>query len=189
MDEVKTAEKTIPRLRRKYQDEVAPKLKEKYELKNVMQIPKIEKIVVNMGVGEARENKNMLAAALKDLSIITGQKPKVCKAKNSVAGFKLREGMAIGCKVTLRGTRMWEFLDRLISVAIPRIRDFRGLSRKSFDGRGNYSMGLGEQIVFPEIDIDSQQFVQGMDIAIVSTASNDAMASDMLELLGMPFKK
>lgn len=179
----------IPRMKLKYQDEVAPKLKEKYNLSNVMQIPKIEKVVVNMGVGGAKENKSMLEAAVKDLTTITGQRPMVAKAKMSVAGFKLREGMPIGCKVTLRGGRMWEFLDRLISVAIPRIRDFRGLSRKSFDGRGNYSLGLAEQIVFPEIDIDSQQFVQGMDISIVTTAPNDAMASDLLEWLGTPFKK
>ena len=189
MEDSKTAEKTMPRLMKKYREDVASKLKEKHNLTNVMEIPKIEKIVVNMGVGEARENKNVLSAAIKDLATITGQKPKVNKAKHSVAGFKLREGMPIGCMVTLRGARMWEFLDRLISVAIPRIRDFRGLSRKSFDGRGNYSMGLGEQIVFPEIDIDSQQFVQGMDIAIVSNAPNDDMAADMLEMLGMPFKK
>ena len=189
MENENKAEAVAPRLKAKYDEDVASKLKEKYGLKNVMQIPRLEKIVVNMGVGGAKENKGMLDAALKDMSIITGQKPLVTKAKNSVAGFKLREGMAIGCKVTLRGNRMWEFLDRLISIAIPRIRDFRGLSRKSFDGRGNYSMGLGEQIVFPEIDLDSVQFVQGMDIAMVTTARDDAMASDLLEWLGMPFRK
>jgi large subunit ribosomal protein L5 len=188
-EEVKAEESYVPRMREKYMEDVAPKLREKFGLKNVMQIPKIEKIVVNMGVGGARENKAMLESALRDMSIITGQKPLVNKAKHSVAGFKLREGMPIGCKVTLRGSRMWEFLDRLISIAIPRIRDFRGLSRKSFDGRGNYSLGLGEQIVFPEIDLDKLQFVQGMDIAIVTTAPNDEMASQLLEWLGMPFRK
>ncbi|MBU0756306.1 MAG: 50S ribosomal protein L5 [Planctomycetes bacterium] len=188
--EAQESKKTpAPRLKDKYRDEVFPKIKEKYSLENVMEVPKIQKVVVNMGVGGAKENKSMLEAAVRDLGIITGQKPMIAKARASVAGFKLREGMPIGCKVTLRGTRMWEFLDRLISVAIPRIRDFRGLSRKSFDGRGNYSMGIGEQIVFPEIDLDSVQFVQGMDIAIVTTAPNDAMATDLLELLGMPFKK
>jgi large subunit ribosomal protein L5 len=189
MEEAKAAENGIPRMKRKYLEEVSSRIREKYNLANVMQIPKIEKIVVNMGVGGAKENKGMMDAALKDLGTITGQKPMVTRARNSVAGFKLREGMAIGCKVTLRGNRMWEFLDRLISIAIPRIRDFRGLSRKSFDGRGNYSMGLGEQIVFPEIDLDSVQFVQGMDIAVVTTAANDALASDLLEWLGMPFRR
>jgi large subunit ribosomal protein L5 len=189
MEDQKGEERYVPRLSRKYAEDVAPRLKEKFGLKNIMQIPKIDKIVVNMGVGGARENKAMLDSALKDLSIITGQKPLVTKAKHSVAGFKLREGMPIGLKVTLRGGRMWEFLDRLVSIAIPRIRDFRGLSRKSFDGRGNYSLGLGEQIVFPEIDLDKLQFVQGMDIAIVTTAQSDEMASDLLEWLGMPFKK
>ncbi|MHC4942482.1 MAG: 50S ribosomal protein L5 [Planctomycetota bacterium] len=178
-----------PRMKTKYDDEVFSKIKEKYALKNVMEIPKLEKIVVNMGVGGARENKNMMEAATKDLQTITGQKPLITQAKHSVAGFKLREGMPIGCKVTLRSNRMWEFLDRLISIAIPRIRDFRGLSRKSFDGMGNYSMGIGEQIVFPEVDLDSVQFVQGMDITIVTTAKDDAMAMDLLEWLGMPFKK
>lgn len=181
--------KTEPRMKTKYREEVFSKIKEKYELANVMQIPKIDKIVVNMGVGGARESKGMLDAASKDLGIITGQKPKITRARNSIAGFKLREDMPIGCMVTLRGNRMWEFLDRLISIAIPRIRDFRGLSRKSFDGRGNYSMGLNEQIVFPEIDLDSVQFVQGMNIAVVTTAPTDEMAADMLEWLGMPFRK
>ena len=189
MDEAATKEKTIPRLKTKYEQEVAQKLKDAFGLGNVMQIPRLEKIVVNMGVGGARENKNMLEAAMKDLSVITGQKPLATKAKNSVAGFRLREGMPIGCKVTLRGERMWEFLDRLIAIAIPRIRDFRGLSKKSFDGRGCYSMGLNEQIVFPEIDLDSVQFVQGMNITVVTTADNDAQALALLEGLGMPFSK
>jgi len=189
MDNEKVAEDYVPRFKTRYKDEISPKLKEKYNIVNVMQIPKIEKVVVNMGIGRAHENKNMLTSAVKDLSIITGQKPLVTKARNSIAGFHLREGMPVGCKVTLRGNRMWEFLDRLISIAIPRIRDFRGLSRKSFDGRGGYSMGLNEQIVFPEIDLDSVQFVQGMNIAIVTTANNDAMATDLLEWLGIPFRK
>jgi large subunit ribosomal protein L5 len=182
-------EKTVPRLRTKYLDEVAPKLREDFSLKNVHEIPKVSKVVVNMGVGEARENKNMLDGAVRDLGTITGQKPAVTRAKKPIAGFRLREGMPIGCKVTLRGERMWEFLDRLISIAIPRIRDFRGLSKKSFDGRGNYSMGLNEQIVFPEVDLDSVQFVQGMDITIVTTAPDDEKALAMLEKLGMPFRK
>ena len=189
MDAETSTKETTPRLKTKYRDEIVSKLKDKYGLKNIMQVPKIEKVVVNMGVGGARETKAMLDGAMRDLGIITGQKPKVTKARKSVAGFKLREGMPIGCMVTLRGNRMWEFLDRLIAIAIPRIRDFRGLSRKSFDGRGNYSMGIGEQIVFPEIDLDSVQFVQGMDIAIITTAPDDGMASDLLEWLGMPFKK
>lgn len=188
MADTSVAEGYMPRLKAKYTEEISAKLKEKYNITNVMQIPRIEKVVVNMGVGMARENKNMLNAAIKDLSIITGQKPIVTKARNSIAGFHLREGMPIGCKVTLRGQRMWEFLDRLISIAIPRIRDFRGLTRKSFDGRGNYSMGLNEQIVFPEIDLDSVQFVQGMNIAVVTSAKDDAMAADLLQWLGVPFK-
>ena len=189
MEGVNTSETYQPRLKVKYDEEVAPKIKEKYSLANVMLIPKVDKIVINMGVGGARENKAMLEGAMRDLTIIAGQKPAVTRARKSIANFKLRDGMPIGCKVTLRGQRMWEFLDRLISIAIPRIRDFRGLSRKSFDGRGNYSMGLTEQIVFPEIDLDSMQFVQGMDVAIVTTAGNDAMAADLLEWLGVPFKK
>jgi len=184
-----TREKIVPRLRKKYFDEVAPKMRETFSLKNIHQIPRISKVVVNMGVGGARENKNMLDGAARDLGIITGQKPAITRAKKPIAGFRLREGMPIGCKVTLRGERMWEFLDRLISIAIPRIRDFRGLSKKSFDGRGNYSMGLSEQIVFPEVDLDNVQFVQGMDITIATTSDDDEKALAMLENLGMPFKK
>ena len=182
-------EKADPRFRKKYLEDVAPKLRESFQLNNAHQIPRITKIVVNMGVGGARENKAMLDGAMRDLAVITGQKPAVAKAKKPIAGFRLREGMPIGCKVTLRGERMWEFLDRLISIAIPRIRDFRGLSKKSFDGRGNYSMGLSEQIVFPEVDLDSVQFVQGMDITIVTTANVDEKALALLEGLGMPFRK
>jgi len=179
----------VPRLKKKYEEEVAPKLREKYGLKNVMELPRIEKIVVNMGIGGASENKAMLEGAVRDLGIITGQKPLITKPRRSVAGFKIRDGMVVGCKVTMRDSRMWEFLDRLISVAVPRIRDFRGLSRKSFDGRGNCSIGLAEQIVFPEIDLDSVQFNQGMDIAIVTTSPDDAMAADLLEWMGTPFGK
>ena len=189
MEATKSTEQCQPRLKARYRDEVCARIKEKYGLSNVMQIPKVEKIVVNMGVGNAKENKSLLETAVRDLGIITGQKPLITKARHSVAGFKLREEMPIGCKVTLRGGRMWEFLDRLISIAIPRIRDFRGLSRKSFDGRGNYSLGLGEQIAFPEIDLDSVQSVQGMDVTIVTTARDDAMAADLLEWLGLPFRK
>ena len=189
MEAGNAVEEYVPRFKTKYADEIAPKLAEKYGIKNVMQIPRIEKVVVSMGVGLARENKNLLQSAVKDLATITGQKPLITRARNSVAGFHLREGMAIGCMVTLRGHRMWEFMDRLISVAVPRIRDFRGLSRKSFDGRGNYSMGLNEQTVFPEIDIDKVQNVQGMNIAIVTSSPDDAMAADLLEWLGMPFRK
>ncbi len=189
METATTQEKKTTRLLDKYRKEVAPKLKTEFDLQNPHQIPRIEKIVVNMGVGGARENKAMLTAAMKDLGSITGQKPAVTKARNSIAGFRLREGMPIGCKVTLRGERMWEFLDRLISIAVPRIRDFRGLPRKAFDGRGNYSMGLNEQTVFPEIDLDSVQFVQGMNITVVTSSDDDAKAVALLEGLGMPFKK
>jgi large subunit ribosomal protein L5 len=189
MEKTKAKEKVIPRLKRRYGEEILPKLREKFALTNPHLVPKLDKIVVNMGVGGARESKTMLASAIKDLTTITGQKPKVTKARNSIAGFHLREGMPIGCMVTLRGFRMWEFLDRVISVVIPRIRDFRGLSNKSFDGRGNYSMGFGEQIAFPEIDLDSVQSVQGMDITIVTTADTDVKALELLTALGMPFKK
>lgn len=183
------AEKKMSRLHKKYREEVSPKLRETFSLENLHLIPRISKVVINMGVGGARENKSMMEAAVKDLGTISGQKPKITRARLSVAGFRLREGMPIGCMVTLRGDRMWSFLDRLISIAIPRIRDFRGLSKKSFDGRGNYSMGLGEQIVFPEIDLDSVQFVQGMDITIVTDSDDDEKALALLEMLGMPFRK
>ncbi len=187
--EKKATEKKTPRLRKKYRDEVVGKLREAFSLKNPHQIPRVEKVVINMGVGKARENKTALDAAMKDLATITGQKPAMTKAKHSIAGFRLREGMPIGCKATLRGNQMWGFLDRLISIAIPRIRDFRGIHNKSFDGRGNFTMGLGEQIVFPEIDLDSVQFIQGMDITIVTSADNDEKALFLLRELGMPFKK
>jgi len=177
-----------PRLFEKYRDTVRPKLKEQFGVKNDVEAPRLSKIVVNMGVGTARENKTVLDAAMADMAIITGQKPKMTRARVSVSGFKLREGMPIGCMVTLRGRRMYEFLDRLISVAIPRIKDFRGLSRKSFDGRGNYSMGLAEQTVFPEVDVDRLQSIQGMDITMCSTAGEDAKAEALLAEMGMPFR-
>lgn len=189
MENATVKEKSLPRLKKKYLEEVASALKERFGIENPHRIPRLEKIVVNMGVGGARESKTMLGAAMKDLATITGQKPAATKARHSIAGFRLREGMPIGCKVTLRGERMWEFLDRVISIAIPRIRDFRGLSNKSFDGRGNYSVGFGEQIVFPEVDLDSVQFVQGMDVTIVTTAEDDERALALLTALGMPFKK
>jgi large subunit ribosomal protein L5 len=182
-------EKYIPRLRKKYQEEIVPALMKKFGYKNVMQVPKIEKIVVNMGVGEAVQNIKALENAMNDLALITGQKPSVRRAKRSEAGFKLRKGMPIGAKVTLRRDRMWEFLDRLISIALPRVRDFKGLSPRSFDGRGNYNFGLEEQTVFPEIDYDKVDKIRGMNITIVTTAETDEEAKALLELLGFPFRK
>jgi len=182
-------EKYIPRLRKKYQEEVIPALMKKFGYKNIMEVPKIEKIVVNMGVGEAVQNIKALENAMNDLALITGQKPSVRRAKRSEAGFKLRKGMPIGAKVTLRRDRMWEFLDRLISIALPRVRDFKGLSPKSFDGRGNYNFGLEEQTVFPEIDYDKVDKIRGMNITIVTTAETDEEAKALLELLGFPFRK
>jgi large subunit ribosomal protein L5 len=177
-----------PRLIDHYKKNVIPALKDRFKITNPMAVPRLEKVVVNMGVGQAKDNKGALDAALADLTTITGQKPIITKAKKSISGFKLREGMPIGLKVTLRGRRMWEFLDRLMSIVIPRIKDFRGLPRKAFDGRGNYSMGLAEQIVFPEIHADKVQVVQGMQITIVTTARNDEKAELLLENLGMPFR-
>lgn len=178
-----------PRLAEKYTAEIRGALKERFGISNDLAVPRLTKIVINMGVGRAKESKGVLEAAVEDLKTISGQQPKVTKSKLSVAGFKLREGMAIGCKVTLRGRRMYEFLDRLISVVIPRIKDFRGLSRKAFDGGGNYSMGLGEQSVFPEIEADKISSMQGMDITIVTTSDEDAKAEALLEAFGMPFKR
>ena len=175
-------------LKQKYFEEVRAALKERFAYKNVMQIPKIGKIVVNMGIGEGKDNLKILEAAASDLGLITGQKPVITKAKNSIASFKLREGMSIGCKVTLRGDVMYDFITKLINVALPRVRDFRGISPKSFDGRGNYSLGLKEQIIFPEIDYDKVEKVQGMDITIVTTAKTDEEARELLRLLGMPFR-
>ena len=183
------ADKYVPRLKTKYNDEVKGQLQEKFGYKNVMMIPKFEKIVVNMGVGEAATDSKAIDGAVRDLRTITGQQPMITRARKSIATFRLREGMPIGCKVTLRGDRMWEFFDRLTSVAIPRIRDFRGISAKSFDGRGNFSMGVTEQLIFPEIDFDSIDHQRGMDITIVTTAKTDEEAKALLDAFGFPFKK
>lgn len=179
--------KSLPRLKEKYLNELAPKLASKYG--NPMRVPKVTKVVINMGVGAATQNAKLLEAATNELAIISGQKPVITKAKKSISNFKLREGMPIGCRVTLRGNRCYYFLDRLFTVVIPRIRDFRGLSPRAFDGRGNYSMGLQEQLVFPEISYDSVQKVQGMNITIVTTSKNDKEAKELLEMMGMPFRK
>lgn len=178
----------MARLLEKYQKQVVPQLIKKFEYKNKLSLPKLQKIVVNMGVGRAVDNKKLIEEATKHLAIVTGQKPLVTVAKKAIAGFKLRKGQAIGCKVTLRGKRMFEFLDRLISIVLPRIRDFRGISQKAFDGRGNYTLGLTEQIVFPEISIDSVEFVQGMDITMVITGNSNEQSCELLKLLGMPFR-
>ena len=178
-----------PRLKQKYTDEVKGALQQQLELTNVMQVPRLEKIVINMGVGKATQQPSLLEGAVRDLTMITGQKPVVTKAKDSIAGFKLREGQSIGCKVTLRGDRMWEFLDRLIAVAIPRIRDFRGLPAHSWDGRGNYTFGLAEQTVFPEIDYDKIDAPRGMDITIVTTATTNDQGRALLDAFGFPFKR
>lgn len=177
-----------PSLKKKYQDEVVPKLRSQFGIQNPMAVPKLVKIVINMGCKGAVENKGRIEAAVKDLSLIAGQKPTVRKARNSIAGFKLREGMPIGVAVTLRGSHMWEFADRLINIALPRIRDFRGVNTK-LDGRGNYSIGLSEQSVFPEIELDRVEFQQGMDITFVTTAGNDERGHFLLAELGMPFRR
>ena len=177
------------RLQEKYSKEIAKDLKEKYNYKSVMEIPKLNKIVINMGVGDATSNSKFLDAALEDLATITGQKPVVTKAKKAIAGFKVRAGQPIGCKVTLRGENMYNFLDKLISITLPRVRDFRGISPKSFDGRGNYTLGLTEQLIFSEIDYDKVVKVRGMDIIFVTTAKTNAEALDLLKGFGMPFKK
>jgi large subunit ribosomal protein L5 len=176
----------IPRIKQKFRDEATPALQQELGLTNVMQVPRLDKIVVNMGVGEALKDGRMLDAAVEDLTIIAGQKPVITKARKSIAGFKLREGNAIGVKVTLRGDRMWEFYDRLVSLALPRIRDFRGLDPRSFDGRGNYTFGVTEQLIFPEIDYDRVAQVRGMDITIVTTASSDDEGRALLLALGFP---
>lgn len=172
-----------------YNETVKPELMKTFGYKSVMQVPKLEKIVVNMGVGDAIVNSKVLDAAVDDLRAITGQKPIITKAKKSIAAFKLREGVAIGCKVTLRGERMYEFYDKLVSIALPRVRDFRGLSKDSFDGRGNYTLGVKEQLIFPEINFDKVLKVRGMDIVIVTTAKTDGEGRELLKLMGMPFKK
>ena len=176
-----------PNLKKLYQDEVAPALMQKFGYKSVMQIPRLEKIVVNVGCSEARENAKVLDAVVSDLTAITGQKAVVTKAKKSVANFKLREGMPIGAKVTLRGNKMWEFLDRLFNVALPRVRDFRGISADSFDGRGNYALGVKEQLIFPEIEYDKIDKIRGMDIVVCTTAKTDEEARELLKLVGAPF--
>ena len=177
------------RLREKFSKEITPALVSKFNYKSVMQVPKVEKIVVNMGIGDAVQNAKSLDVAVEELSTITGQKPIITRAKKSIAGFRLREGMPIGAKVTLRGERMYEFLDKLVSVSLPRVRDFRGISKKSFDGRGNYTLGVREQLIFPEIDYDKVSKVRGMDIVIVTTANTDEEARELLTQIGMPFQK
>lgn len=178
----------MARLKEKYKSEVVPALKERFNYSNVMQVPKIEKVVVNVGVGEAVADPKALDGAIKDVETITGQKVIVTKAKKSIANFKLREGMSIGCKVTLRGQRMYEFLDRLVSVSLPRIRDFDGVSPKAFDGRGNYSLGIKEQLIFPEIDYDKVDKVRGLEVVIVTSAPTDEEAYELLKLMGVPFR-
>ncbi|MFV0499814.1 MAG: 50S ribosomal protein L5 [Bacilli bacterium] len=177
------------RLQKKYNDEIKNSLAQKFNYKSVMEIPKIDKVVLNMGVGDAVSNSKLLDAAVEDLAVITGQKPILTKAKKSIATFKLREGMPIGCKVTLRGEKMYDFLDKLISVSLPRVRDFRGINANSFDGRGNYTLGIKEQLIFPEINYDKVVKLRGMDIVIVTTAKTDEESRELLGLLGMPFKK
>ncbi|KNY27254.1 50S ribosomal protein L5 [Pseudobacteroides cellulosolvens] len=179
----------MTRLQEKYVKEVVPALQDKFKFKSAMQIPKIEKVVINMGVGDVKENPKAIDAAVNDLTAITGQKPFITKAKKSVAAFKLREGMNIGCKVTLRGQRMYEFVDKLFNVAMPRVRDFRGVSNNAFDGRGNYSLGVTDQLIFPEIEYDKIDKMRGMDITFVTTAKNDEEAKELLKLMGMPFSR
>lgn len=177
------------RLKEKYDKEIIPALMKRFSLKNPMQVPKIEKVVINIGVGEATQNAKLLDAAVSDLTLISGQKPVITRAKKSIAGFKLREGMPIGVKVTLRGERMYHFLDKLFHVALPRVRDFRGVSTKGFDGHGNYTLGIREQLIFPEIEYDKVEKIRGMDIVFVTTAPNDEQAFGLLQELGMPFRK
>jgi large subunit ribosomal protein L5 len=184
-----TAAASVPRFKAQYETTLRAQLQETLGLPNVMQVPRLEKIVVNMGVGGAVQQANLLDAAVRDLTQITGQKPMITRAKKSIAGFKLREGNAIGCKVTLRGARMYEFLDRLVSLAVPRIRDFRGLPTKSFDGHGNYTFGVTEQLIFPEIDYDKVDTNRGMDITIVTTARTDAEGKALLDAFGFPFRR
>jgi len=176
-------------MKERYQTEMVPALKESLSLDNLMQVPTVEKVVINIGMGEALDNPKSIDAAVSDLIQITGQKPVVTKARTSIANFKLREGRAIGVKVTLRAERMWSFLDRLINIVLPRVRDFRGIPRDAFDGRGNYTLGLREQLIFPEIEYDKIDKIRGMEITIVTTATNDEQAAQLLEMLGMPFRK
>ena len=181
--------KYVARLKQKYDSEVVSKLQEEYKYGSVMAVPHLEKVVINVGVGDATQNSKLLDDAVRDLTIISGQKPVITKAKKSIASFKLREGQSIGCKVTLRGTRMYEFLDKLFTISLPRVRDFRGVSKNSFDGKGNYTLGVKEQLIFPEIDFDKVSKIRGMDIVIVTTAKSDKEAYTLLEALGMPFHK
>ena len=178
----------MARLKDRYNEEIAPALKERFGIENSMRIPRLEKIVVNMGVGEASQNSRALDGAMEDLETITGQKAQMRRARKSIAGFKIREGMPVGARVTLRGERMWEFLDRLVSVALPRVRDFRGVSPNSFDGHGNYALGLREQLIFPEISYDAIDATRGLDVAVVTTTESDEEARELLRLLGMPFR-
>ena len=179
----------MARLKDRYREEIAPALKTRFDIQNPMRIPGLEKIVVNMGVGEAVVNSRALDGAVEDLAKITGQKPQIRRARKSIAGFKIREGMPIGARVTLRNERMWEFLDRFVSVALPRVRDFRGISPRSFDGRGNYAVGLREQVIFPEISYDAIDATRGLDVAVVTTTESDEEARELLRLLGMPFRE
>jgi large subunit ribosomal protein L5 len=178
----------MARLKDRYNEEIAPALKERFGIENPMRIPRLEKIVVNMGVGEASQNSRALDGAMEDLATITGQKAQMRRARKSIAGFKIREGMPVGARVTLRGERMWEFFDRLVSVALPRVRDFRGISPNSFDGHGNYALGLREQLIFPEISYDTIDTTRGLDVAVVTTTESDEEARELLRLLGMPFR-
>lgn len=177
------------RLKEHYQSEVFNALKEKFKYKNVMEVPKLEKIVINMGLGEAKDNAKLLEVAIEELAIISGQKPVITKARKSIANFKVREGMPVGAKVTLRGNIMYEFVDKLFNIALPRVRDFRGVSRNSFDGRGNYALGIKDQLIFPEINYDKVDKIRGMDIIFVTTAKNDEEAQELLSLMGMPFTR
>lgn len=179
----------MSRLRDQYQNQIVDAMMKKFGYKNIMEVPKLDKIVVNMGVGEAKENAKILEAAAKDMEIITGQKPIITKAKHSIANFKIREGMSIGCKVTLRGEKMYEFLDRLVNLALPRVRDFRGINPNSFDGRGNYALGIKEQLIFPEIEYDKIDKIRGMDVIVVTTAKTDEEGRELLTQFGMPFAK
>ncbi len=179
----------MARLKEKYKEEVMPAMQAKFKYSSVMQLPKLEKVVINMGVGDVKENPKAMDAAVNDMTIISGQKPVITKAKKSVANFKLREGMSIGCKVTLRGERMYNFVDKLFNAALPRVRDFRGISGNSFDGRGNYTLGIRDQLIFPEIEYDKVDKARGMDIAFVTTAKTDEEAKELLRLMGMPFNR
>ena len=179
----------MSRLKEMYKDEIVDAMIKKFGYKNIMEVPKLDKIVINMGVGEAKENSKFLDNAMEEMTLIAGQKPVVTKAKKSISNFKVREGMSVGCKVTLRGERMYEFLDKLVNIALPRVRDFRGVSKTAFDGRGNYAMGIKEQLIFPEINYDKIDKIRGMDIIITTTANTDEEARELLSLMGMPFRK